>query len=144
MMSQTLAVTASELQEILSGTKFTQGYGFQFHSIADGECTLHVPFQEAFERPGGVVSGQVYMAAADVAMWLAIKTKRGKDDPSVTVAMQTTFIRSARREDLRCTAKLLKMGRRLTHGVAECVTLEGKLLSHHTITYMRPEAAGAE
>ena len=143
-MSQALASTASELQEILSETKFTRGYGFQLHSIGDGECTLHVPFREAFERPGGVVSGQVYMAAADVAMWLAIKTKRGKDDPSVTVAMQTTFIRSARREDLRCTARHLKLGRRLIHGVAECVTLEGKLLSHHTSTYMRPDAAGAE
>jgi uncharacterized protein (TIGR00369 family) len=143
-MSQALAATASELQGILSETKFTQGYGFQLHSIGDGECTLHVPYREAFERPGGVVSGQVYMAAADVAMWLAIKTKRGMDDPSVTVAMQTTFIRSARREDLRCTARLLKLGRRLIHGVAECVTLDGKLLSHHTITYMRPDAASVE
>lgn len=143
-MSKVLAVTALELQEILSGTRFTRGYGFRFHAIGDGECTLHVPFQESFERPGGVVSGQVYMAAADVAMWLAIKTKRGKDDPSVTVAMQTTFMRSARREDLRCTARLLKMGRRLIHGVAECVTLEGKLLSHHTITYMQPGTAGSD
>ena len=143
-MGSGLAVTTLELQAILSETKFTQGLGFQFHSNGDGECTLHVPFQESFERPGGVVSGQVYMAAADVAMWLAIKTKRGKDDPSVTVSLQTTFIRSARKEDLRCTARLLKMGRRLIHGVAECVTLEGKMLSHHTITYMRPDAAGAE
>ncbi len=141
-MSNELAVTSLELQEILSGTKFTRGYGFQFHSIGDGECTLHVPFQEAFERPGGVVSGQVYMAAADVAMWLAIKTKRGKDDPSVTVSMQTTFVRSARKEDLRCTARLLKLGRRLIHGTAECSTLDGKLLSHHSITYMRPDGAG--
>ena len=138
-MSATLAVTPSELQQLLLETRFAQGFGFQVHSIGDGECTLQIPFQEAFERPGGVVSGQVYMAAADVAMWLAIKTRRGKDDPSVTVAMQTTFVRSARREDLRCTARLLKMGRRLIHGVAECTTLEGKLLSHHTITYMRPD-----
>jgi len=143
-MSGTLAVTPSELQQLLLETRFAQGFGFRVHSIGDGECTLHIPFQETFERPGGVVSGQVYMAAADVAMWLAIKTRRGKDDPSVTVAMQTTFVRSARREDLRCTARLLKMGRRLIHGVAECTTLEGKLLSHHTITYMRPDPAVPE
>ena len=139
-----MAVTPSELQQLLRETRFAQGFGFRVQSIGDGECTLHIPFQEAFERPGGVVSGQVYMAAADVAMWLAIKTRRGKDDPSVTVAMQTTFVRSARREDLRCTARLLKMGRRLIHGVAECTTFEGKLLSHHTITYMRPDAAVPE
>ena len=143
-MGGPLAVTASELQQLLSETKFTRGYGFQLHSIGDGECTLHVPFREDFERPGGVVSGQVYMAAADVAMWLAIMTKRGTDDPSVTVAMQTSFIRGARREDLRCSAKLLKLGKRLIHGVAACATLDGTLLTHHTITYMRPDGAAAE
>ena len=39
------------------------------HSFASGECTLDMPFQEAIERPGGIVSGSVFMTAADVAKW---------------------------------------------------------------------------
>jgi acyl-coenzyme A thioesterase PaaI-like protein len=31
-----------------------------------------MPFQKAIERPGGIVSGSVFMTAADLAMWLAI------------------------------------------------------------------------
>ncbi len=51
--------------------------------------------------------------------------------------MKTNFLSSAREEDFRCHAKVLKLGRRLVYGVAECTTLEGKLLTHNTITYIR-------
>ena len=72
-----LAVTERELHALLSEVAFTRQYGFRLHAIGDGECTLEVPFQELFERPGARVSGQVFMAAADVAMWLAVMTRLG-------------------------------------------------------------------
>ncbi len=73
----TLAVTAPELQQLLASLTFTRNFGFQFHSMGDGECSIAVPFQPAFERPGGIVS------------------------------------------------------------VAECAGRKGRLLAHHTITYMQ-------
>ena len=76
-MSMTLACSEQELEQLLSDVAFTRNFGFVLHGIADGECSIDVPFRSAFERPGGIVSGQVFMAAADVAMWLAIKTKLG-------------------------------------------------------------------
>ncbi|MBZ5610122.1 MAG: PaaI family thioesterase [Acidobacteriia bacterium] len=133
-----LAVTDSELRQLLSEVSFLEHYGFQLHSFSDGECALLVPFRPAFERPGGVVSGQVFMAAADVAMWLAIMTRLGAADGSVTAEMKTNFLSAARQEDFICAAKILKLGRRLIYGVAECSSREGKLLAHHTITYIRP------
>jgi uncharacterized protein (TIGR00369 family) len=138
-MKTQLAVTAAELQQLLRTVAFTRNHGFRLKAIADGECTLHVPFQEAFERPGGIVSGQVFMAAADVAMWLAIMTKLGTTDQSVTVEMTTAFLNGARQEDFQCTATILKLGKRLMYGVAECVNYTGKRLTHHTLTYARPD-----
>ena len=135
-----LAVNEADLRQLLSEVSFTRQFGFQLHSFADGECVIAVPFQKDFERPGGVIGGQVYMAAADVAMWLAIKTKLGMDDGSVTAEMKTNFLSGARKEDILCQAKILKLGRRLIYGVAECTSLQGKLLTHHTITYIRAEA----
>ena len=67
-----LAATEAELRHLLAEVPFTRAYGFRLHAIAPGQCTLDVPFQPLFERPGGIVGGQVFMAAADVAMWLAI------------------------------------------------------------------------
>jgi len=51
------AATESELRQILTEVAFTRNFGFRLHSIGDGECALSVPFQPAFERPGGIVSG---------------------------------------------------------------------------------------
>ena len=133
-----LAATERELRDVLAGTAFTREYGFILESVGEGQCTLAVPFRENFERPGGVVRGQVFMAAADVAKWLAIKTRLGLADRSVTAEMKTNFLSGARREGFRCTAKILKLGKRLVYGVAECLGPDGRRLTHSTITYARP------
>lgn len=132
-----LAATEAELQRVLDQVAFTRAYGFRVHAIAPGQCTLDVPFQPLFERPGGIVGGQVFMAAADVAMWLAIMTRLGADDASVTSTMTSAFLDAARHEPFRCTARVVKLGRRLVYGVAESVSGEGRLLTHHTLTYAR-------
>jgi len=132
-----LAVTDAELRQVLEQASFLDPFGFELDSFADGECTLLVPFRKEFERPGGIVSGQVFMTVADVAMWLAIMTRLGASDGSVTAEMKTNFLSGAREEDFLCRARVLKFGRRLIYGVAECANREGKLLTHHTITYIR-------
>jgi acyl-coenzyme A thioesterase PaaI-like protein len=135
-----LAATEAELRGILEDVAFTRSYGFRLHAIDEGQCTLDVPFQAAFERPGGIVSGQVLMAAADVAMWLAIMTRLGAHDGSVTAGMTSAFLGAARRESFRCTARVVKLGGRLVYGVAESVGAGGRLLAHHSLTYARARA----
>jgi acyl-coenzyme A thioesterase PaaI-like protein len=122
-----LAATETELRHLLAEVPFTRAYGFRLHAIAPGQCTLDVPFQPLFERPGGIVGGQVFMAAADVAMWLAIMTRLGSSDGSVTAAMTSAFLGAARHEPFRCTARVVKLGRRLVYGVAESVSGSGRL-----------------
>jgi uncharacterized protein (TIGR00369 family) len=134
-----LACSEMELEQLLAEVAFTKNLGFALSSIGDGECSISVPFQDAFERPGGIVSGQVFMAAADVAMWLAIKTKLGLADSSVTAEMKTNFLGAAKQEGFLCTAKILKVGRRLIYGIVECVDSTGRLLTHSTVTYIRSE-----
>ncbi len=134
------AATEAQLRQLLDGSAFLRSYGFRLESAREGECTLRVPFHENLERPGGIVNGQVMVAAADVAMWFAIMTKLGTSDGSVTAEMKTNFLRAARKEDFLCRAKILKLGKRLIYGTAECTTQSGKLIAHHTITYIRPDA----
>jgi acyl-coenzyme A thioesterase PaaI-like protein len=68
-------------------------------------------------------------------MWLAIKTKLGIEDPSVTVEMKTNFLGSCKRQGFRCTARLLKLGRQSVYGTAECVGDDERLLTHHAHLY---------
>jgi acyl-coenzyme A thioesterase PaaI-like protein len=98
-----------------------------------------VPFNAAMERPGGIVSGMTIMGAADVAMWLAIMTRRGTEEHWVTADMKTAFLRGARATDLRCTARILKLGKRSAYGVAECCAANGELLAHHAISYVKAQ-----
>jgi acyl-coenzyme A thioesterase PaaI-like protein len=108
--------------------------------VGEGECELEVAYRPEHDRPGGIVSGQVYMHAADVAFWLAIKTRLGLADASLTSSMTTAFLGSAGRQPLRCRASVLKLGRRLVYGWAEC-RAGGRPVSHHTLTYARMPAA---
>lgn len=132
------ACTADELRAALDEAAFVRYLGLRLRSFGDGECELDVPFRKEFLRPGGVVAGHIYVAAADVAVWLAIKTLLGATDGSVTAEMKTNFLSGVRDEDFRCSAKILKVGRRLIYGVAQCDGERGKLLAHHTVTYIRP------
>ncbi|HKF55858.1 MAG TPA: PaaI family thioesterase [Blastocatellia bacterium] len=134
-MESRLAVTRDDLSRILSGSPFARIYNLRLDSFGSGECTLVMPFDEALERPGGIVSGSVLMTAADAAMWLAIMTRLGKDAMTVTTGMTTAFLKPARKEDVHCTARILKLGKKLVYGVAECSGDAGSLISHHTITY---------
>jgi len=134
-------ITRDELQALASAAVFARDYDFRVTAFADGECTVDVPFQPGLERPGGVIGGPAFMAAADVAMWLAILTRLGTGDGSVTASLTTAFLGAARKEGFTCTARVLKLGRRLIHGVAECMTADGRLLTHHTVTYMRPDSS---
>ena len=136
------ACSEAELRTLLTEVQFARNLGLTLHAINDAYCSLDVPFQEAFERPGGLVSGHVLMTAADVAIWLAIKTRLGLTDNSLTAEMKTNFLSAARKSSFRCTARILKFGRRLIYGVAECTDRDGRLLAHHTVTYIRSESDG--
>jgi len=136
-----LAVTTAEVQQMLGSWPFLSRYNFQLHTLDDGLCTLEVPFQEIFVRPGGRVSGPIFMAAADAAVWFALMTRLGSQDRAVTSEMTTSFLQAAHQESFLCTARILKWGRRLVYGVAECTSSDGRLLTHHTVTYMRVDQA---
>ena len=98
---------------------------------------LELPHKPALERPGGIINGPALMAAADCAMWLAIKARIGVENDALTAELNTAFLAPAKGEHVYCTAKILKMGRRRIYGVAECHGKEGNLFSHHTVTYVR-------
>jgi uncharacterized protein (TIGR00369 family) len=134
------APSVEELQEMLDAHEFTAAYGFQVVSVGAGEATVRVPFMKRWERPGGILSGQVYMNAADCAMWVAILGNLGRGPMAVTTELNTSFIAAAREEDITCTARILRPGKRLIYGLADCHGADGRLLTHHMLTYARANA----
>jgi uncharacterized protein (TIGR00369 family) len=127
--------TLDELARVLADAVFLKPFGFIVQSCAPRECVVLVPYAASLERPGGIVSGITLMGVADVAMWLAIMTERGTAEQWVTTDMKTAFLKGARETDVRCVARLLKLGKRTAYGTAECHAADGSLLAHHVISY---------
>ncbi len=128
-----------QLQELLDRSEFIRAYGFRVVSVSKDKCTLELPHRPVLERPGGIINGPALMAAADCAMWLAVKARLGLDKDALTSELNTAFLAPAIGEHVYCTARILKAGRRRIYGVAECHGKKGNLFSHHTVTYVRPE-----
>jgi uncharacterized protein (TIGR00369 family) len=138
-----LAVSPEDIGRILVESEFLQGFGFRLEALEDGVCALRFPFQQRFERPGGVVTGIVFMAAADLAMWFALMTRLGEAaDRSVTIDLATSFVRGARAEDVVTTARVLSFGEAVIYGVADSCGRDGRLIAHHTLNYVNPGKQG--
>jgi uncharacterized protein (TIGR00369 family) len=130
--------TKRQLQQLLDRSRFIRHYGFRVVRSSDEACVIELPHKPLLERPGGIVNGPALMAAADCAMWLAIKTRLGIEHDALTSELNTAFLAPAKGGHVYCTAKILTLGRRRIYGVAECHGKSGKLFSHHTVTYVRP------
>jgi len=133
----TPATGRSELERWLASAAFNVYFGFQLREFGAGQCTIEAPFRGEFGHPGGAICGPVFMAAADVAIWLAVATRRGTSERWVTADLKTAFLRAARREPFTCTARVLKIGRQLAYAVGDCAHQDGTLLTHHAGIYVR-------
>jgi uncharacterized protein (TIGR00369 family) len=104
-------------------------------AVSEESATLRLPFSGEFRHSGGVICGQVFMAAADTAMIVAISAALGEFRPMTTVSLNINFMRAVRKGDVLVTARVLRMGRNLVFGEIELVDEEGKMAVHATTTY---------
>lgn len=98
-------------------------------------ATLRLPFSGELRHAGGVICGQVFMAAADTAMIVAISAALGEFRPMTTVSLNINFMRPVRKGDVLVTARVLRMGRNLVFGEVELFDEDGKMAVHATTTY---------
>jgi uncharacterized protein (TIGR00369 family) len=131
--------TRAALQALIDKARFVRFYGFRVVKVGDGSCTLELPHHKRLERPGRIINGPSLMAAADCAMWLAIKGRYGVDFDALTSELNTAFLAPAVAEHVYCTARILKAGRRRIYGTAECHNRAGRLFTHHTLSYVQPD-----
>ncbi len=131
------AATRAELQRLLDGARFLNPWRFRVMKADGDQCVVALKNRPALERPGGIVNGPALVAAADVAMWIAIKSRLGMAHDALTSELNTVFLAPAKAKTVYCTARIVKAGARRFFGTAECHDKAGKLFAHHTVTYVR-------
>jgi acyl-coenzyme A thioesterase PaaI-like protein len=131
------AASKAELQRLLDGERFLQPWRFRVVKADGDQCVVALTKRPALERPGGIINGPALIASADVAMWLAIKSRLGLMHDALTSDLNTVFLAPAKARTIYCTARILKAGTRRFFGTAECHDSAGKVFAHHTLTYVR-------
>jgi uncharacterized protein (TIGR00369 family) len=130
-------MTAQETRDLLDRilAPWVRELSLQPEASDERSVTLRLPRSEALRHAGGVICGQVFMAAADTAMVVAISNALGGFQPMTTVSLNTSFIRSVKTGDVLITAHVLRRGRNLIFGEVEMHDDQGELAAHATTTY---------
>ncbi|WP_341667251.1 PaaI family thioesterase [Alcaligenes sp. SDU_A2] len=114
---------------------WVRALNLQVEHIGDGSATLRLPFSEQITHVAGVICGQVYMAAADTAMVLAVSNSLGQFRPMTTVSLNTSFVRPVSQGDVKIQAQVLKRGKSLAFGDVKLLDEQNRLVAHATTTY---------
>ncbi|MGH8777558.1 PaaI family thioesterase [Paraburkholderia sp.] len=114
---------------------WVKSLGLTSVDVDEQSATLRLPFSGELRHSGGVICGQVFMAAADTAMIVAISAALGGFKPMTTVSLNISFMRAVRKGDVLVTARVLRLGRNLVFGEVELFDEDGKMSVHATTTY---------
>ncbi|MEP7085086.1 MAG: PaaI family thioesterase [Betaproteobacteria bacterium] len=109
--------------------------GLVVESVDAKTTVLVLPDAAKLKHSGGVVCGQVLMAAADSAMVVAFSAALGGFRPMTTVNLNTTFLRPISGGDMRIRARVLRTGKTLLYGDVDIVGSDGRVAAHATTTY---------
>src|SRR5215475_3045428 len=127
----------SAVQELLNRVlaPWVRALGLSPVKADDESATLRLPFSGGLRHSGGVICGQVFMAAADTAMVVAITAALGGFKPMSTVSLNINFMRAVRKGDVLIKARVLRMGRNLVFGEVELFDEGGNMAVQATTTY---------
>lgn len=85
-------------------------------ALGEGWAVARWTYDEAALRPGGLISGPIQFAAADLALWYLSFTVFGLAAMALTTDVHIVFLRAARGGDLLARAEVLRAGKRRITG----------------------------
>ncbi|MEP7029193.1 MAG: PaaI family thioesterase [Candidatus Eisenbacteria bacterium] len=110
--------------------------GFEFVSLARGECTLAWNRDPAYDGIFRSMHGGLMMTLADSAGAFALLTLVDPDSRITTTEMNIRFMAPVR-ERVVAHARVLKAGRSLSTIVVDLVDAAGRPVAHAGMTYRR-------
>jgi uncharacterized protein (TIGR00369 family) len=131
---------------IAEGLPFAAAAGILVEALGPGSCTMRLPANADFARPGGTLSGPAMMGLADAAMWVALMSKAGEMQMAVTTSFNINFLRKPPIEDVIAESRAIKIGKRLAVLEATLFTADRahEPIAHATGTYSIPPEPAAQ
>ena len=118
----------------------TGGQIIFIEQIGDHSAELRMKAVDRIIRPGGTISGPAMFTLADIGLYVILLAELGdRAIQAVTTNLNINFLARPALVDVLCSARLLRMGKRLAVGEIE-LRSEGSpdLIAHATATYAIP------
>lgn len=136
-MSNTITVTAQEVEERLRKGPYHQWLGLKVLSVGEGTIELNATWREEWvvNVEGGYTHGGILAALVDLTADWALVSTTGKGVP--TIDLRVDYHRPAK-GNLRSVGKVIKFGRQFSVAQAEVFDEEGKLVASGRGVYATP------
>lgn len=109
--------------------------------LVENQVTLRMAFRSDLVRAGGTISGPAMMALADTAAYFVTLAHAGPFPHMATANLDIHFLTRPKPVDVIATAKLLRLGRRLSVSTVEIRSAGADdVVAHATVTYALPAA----
>lgn len=115
--------------------------GIRIAEMAEGTCTVVVPYKRELDGIYECFHGGLLMTAADTVACFAVLTITGPDEMMTTTDMNIRFLAPCL-TDLTVVAKTIKVGRTMCPVHADLYDAHGKHVAVAQVNYMRlPQSA---
>jgi uncharacterized protein (TIGR00369 family) len=119
-----------EIERVFHTAPFIQRLGIRLRSASPGRCQTELVLREDHLQQDGFVHAGVQSTLADHTAGTAAATLTPDGHIVLTADVSISLMRAARGDKLRCRARVLKPGRRLSFVESEvfCETADGEVL----------------
>lgn len=108
----------------------------RLESVEHGRAVMRMPYRAEISNGSGAVHGGAIVSLCDTVFYVALASIYGRDQETVTVALQCNFLAPALPpHDLIAEAIVLRSGRRICYGEVQ-VKSNGKLVAHATLNFL--------
>ena len=133
-------LTAAQIKRVskaLDDVPYARLLGIKLDQIEPGTATLRMRVRKQLTQNHGVVHGGAMASLIDSATAFAIISLLTPEEKVTTVDLTISYLRPVTQGTLRCTAKVLRAGRRLIAVSAEIFDDSQTLISTALSTYIK-------
>lgn len=137
-MVKSSTLDAQEIESMMqriNSVPITDTLNMQIIRLDTGECEAHVPREKKWDGIFETFHGGLLATIADSITCWAILTEIGPESNVATTDFNIRFLRPCK-TDVRCSAKVIKVGRTMSLAEARIFDDEGKLVAISQVNYI--------
>jgi len=140
MSDDTVSLPVEEIFEratkVLHDLPFAKLMGMRLVEMKLDEATITLDMRDDLRQPSGILHGGVTATLIDTAMAFAVRSRVDPDVATATIDLTVHYLRPHIEGPLRCTARVVRAGRRISSVSADVwAEANGKLIATGLSTY---------